>query len=335
MPVCTSCGESNPARARFCMSCAAPLPTPAPVAGDARKTVTVLFCDVVGSTPLGERLEPESVRRVMTRFFEEMRAVIERHGGTVEKYIGDAVVAFFGTPVLARGRRPAGGARGRGDGRGPRDAERRAGAGLGGLAAHADRGQHRRGGRGRLHHGRRARRERRGERGRAPGADRRARRGPVGSRDVRARAGDRHGGRGQRVLPEGEGRARDGLPAPRGRARIGRAPSAAPGVRRAHPGTRGVARGARCERPRRALRADDGSRRRRGRQVPARPRVRRQPRGRGPRGARALPPLRRRHHLLARRRAGEGRVRHHDGGLARGPHARRSSAPWPARTRRS
>ena len=82
------------------MSCAAPLPTPAPVAGDARKTVTVLFCDVVGSTPLGERLEPESVRRVMTRFFEEMRAVIERHGGTVEKYIGDAVVAFFGTPVL-------------------------------------------------------------------------------------------------------------------------------------------------------------------------------------------------------------------------------------------
>ena len=82
------------------MACAAPMPFRAPAAGDARKTVTVLFCDVVGSTPLGERLDPESVRKVMTRFFEEMHTVLERHGGTVEKYIGDAVVAFFGTPVL-------------------------------------------------------------------------------------------------------------------------------------------------------------------------------------------------------------------------------------------
>ncbi len=82
------------------MSCAAPLPFHTPATGDSRKTVTVLFCDVVGSTPLGERLEPESVRKVMTRFFEEMHTVLERHGGTVEKYIGDAVVAFFGTPVL-------------------------------------------------------------------------------------------------------------------------------------------------------------------------------------------------------------------------------------------
>ena len=82
------------------MTCAAFLPAPVPVPGDARKVVTVLFCDVVGSTPLGEQLEPESVRKVMTRFFDEMRAVLERHGGTVEKYIGDAIVAFFGTPVL-------------------------------------------------------------------------------------------------------------------------------------------------------------------------------------------------------------------------------------------
>jgi predicted ATPase/class 3 adenylate cyclase len=100
MPVCASCGETNPARARFCMTCAAFLPASVPMSGDARKVVTVLFCDVVGSTPLGERLEPEAVRKVMTRFFDEMRAVLERHGGTVEKYIGDAVVAFFGTPVL-------------------------------------------------------------------------------------------------------------------------------------------------------------------------------------------------------------------------------------------
>lgn len=82
------------------MACSAFLPAPVPVPGDARKVVTVLFCDVVGSTPLGEQLEPETVRKVMTRFFEEMRVVLERHGGAVEKYIGDAVVAFFGTPVL-------------------------------------------------------------------------------------------------------------------------------------------------------------------------------------------------------------------------------------------
>ncbi len=82
------------------MSCAEPLPTPSPVRSEARKTLTVLFCDVVGSTPIGERLDPESVRKVMTRFFEQMRAVLERHGGTVEKYIGDAVMGVFGVPVL-------------------------------------------------------------------------------------------------------------------------------------------------------------------------------------------------------------------------------------------
>ncbi|HEX2025060.1 MAG TPA: adenylate/guanylate cyclase domain-containing protein [Actinomycetota bacterium] len=67
---------------------------------EARKTVTVLFCDVEGSTRLGDRLDPESVRRLMMRFFAEMRSVLERHGGTVEKYIGDAVMAVFGVPRL-------------------------------------------------------------------------------------------------------------------------------------------------------------------------------------------------------------------------------------------
>jgi predicted ATPase/class 3 adenylate cyclase len=67
---------------------------------DARKTVTVVFCDVEGSTGLGDRLDPESVRQLMTRFFAEMRTVLERHGGTVEKYIGDAVMAVFGVPRL-------------------------------------------------------------------------------------------------------------------------------------------------------------------------------------------------------------------------------------------
>src|SRR5205809_1344324 len=65
-----------------------------------RKTVTVLFADVVGSTPLGEELDPESVRGMMTRYFDRMAAVIERHGGTVEKFIGDAVMAVFGIPQV-------------------------------------------------------------------------------------------------------------------------------------------------------------------------------------------------------------------------------------------
>jgi class 3 adenylate cyclase/tetratricopeptide (TPR) repeat protein len=65
---------------------------------EVRKTVTVVFADVAGSTGLGERLDPESVRRIMHRYFEEMRAVVERHDGTVEKFIGDAVMAVFGIP---------------------------------------------------------------------------------------------------------------------------------------------------------------------------------------------------------------------------------------------
>src|SRR5436305_11749770 len=65
-----------------------------------RRTVTVLFADVADSTPLGERLDPESLRRVMSRFFEEMSVVLLRHGGTVEKFIGDAVMAVFGIPEL-------------------------------------------------------------------------------------------------------------------------------------------------------------------------------------------------------------------------------------------
>jgi class 3 adenylate cyclase/tetratricopeptide (TPR) repeat protein len=65
-----------------------------------RKTVTVLFCDVSGFTSLGERMDPETMRRVMLRYFDEMRAVLEWHGGTVEKFIGDAVMAVFGVPQL-------------------------------------------------------------------------------------------------------------------------------------------------------------------------------------------------------------------------------------------
>ena len=66
----------------------------------ARKTVTVLFADVTGSTELGEQLDPEVLRRVMTRYFETSRTVLERHGATVEKFIGDAVMAVFGVPTV-------------------------------------------------------------------------------------------------------------------------------------------------------------------------------------------------------------------------------------------
>jgi len=60
--------------------------------------VTVVFADVMGSTSLGERLDPESLRRILSRYFDTLRAVFERHGGAVQKFIGDAVVAVFGIP---------------------------------------------------------------------------------------------------------------------------------------------------------------------------------------------------------------------------------------------
>jgi class 3 adenylate cyclase/tetratricopeptide (TPR) repeat protein len=99
MAPCPNCGGENSEQARFCQHCGNPL-APAAPAREVRKTVTVLFADVSGSTSLGERLDPESMRRVMGRFFDEMRGVLEHHGGTVEKFIGDAVMAVFGIPTL-------------------------------------------------------------------------------------------------------------------------------------------------------------------------------------------------------------------------------------------
>ena len=98
MRSCPQCGEANPDRA----SSASPAAPRSARLHDreTRKTVTVLFSDLVGSTELGERLDPESIRRVMSRYFEAMQAVLERHGGTVEKFIGDAVMAVFGIPSI-------------------------------------------------------------------------------------------------------------------------------------------------------------------------------------------------------------------------------------------
>jgi class 3 adenylate cyclase/tetratricopeptide (TPR) repeat protein len=94
--ICPNCGRENPEGSAFCNACGTSLA--AEVVREVRKTVTVLFCDVAGSTAMGERLDPESLRRVMDRYFQAMRGPIERNGGTVEKFIGDAVMAVFGIP---------------------------------------------------------------------------------------------------------------------------------------------------------------------------------------------------------------------------------------------
>ena len=98
MLTCANCGRESPEDFAFCPACSAPLAPPG--RQEVRKTVTVVFCDVTGSTAMGERLDPESLRRVMSRYFAEMRAALERHGGTVEKFIGDAVMAVFGVPAI-------------------------------------------------------------------------------------------------------------------------------------------------------------------------------------------------------------------------------------------
>ena len=98
MLICASCGRVNPPGAGFCNSCGAALASPA-ASREVRKTVTVLFCDLTGSTALGEQTDPEALRALLARYFERMKAIVEAHGGTVEKFIGDAVMAVFGVPA--------------------------------------------------------------------------------------------------------------------------------------------------------------------------------------------------------------------------------------------
>ncbi|HET7082687.1 MAG TPA: adenylate/guanylate cyclase domain-containing protein [Candidatus Limnocylindria bacterium] len=99
MVTCPNCQEENPAKFRLCGFCGTPLVAPAP-AQEERKVVTVFFSDLKGSTNLGEKLDPESLREVMTRYFDSMTEVLIRHGATIEKFIGDAIMAVFGLPKL-------------------------------------------------------------------------------------------------------------------------------------------------------------------------------------------------------------------------------------------
>jgi len=99
MPVCSQCGADNPDVAKFCLACGSPLKA-APPPQEFRKVVTIVFSDLKGSTSMAEKLDSEAVREVMSRYFDVMRTELERHGGVVEKYIGDAVMAVFGLPKL-------------------------------------------------------------------------------------------------------------------------------------------------------------------------------------------------------------------------------------------
>jgi class 3 adenylate cyclase/tetratricopeptide (TPR) repeat protein len=98
MRTCQNCGRENADDARFCSHCATPLTAEAP-AREERKVVTCLFCDLVGFTARAERMDPEDVRRVLQPYHARVRSELERRGGTVEKFIGDAVMAVFGAPV--------------------------------------------------------------------------------------------------------------------------------------------------------------------------------------------------------------------------------------------
>jgi class 3 adenylate cyclase/predicted ATPase len=97
--VCPSCGTEVGAAQRFCGDCGEALSKGAPTTF--ARTVTIVTSDLQGSTALGERLDPESMREVMTTYIDEMRLVFETHGGTIEKIIGDAIVAVFGLPKAA------------------------------------------------------------------------------------------------------------------------------------------------------------------------------------------------------------------------------------------
>jgi class 3 adenylate cyclase/tetratricopeptide (TPR) repeat protein len=97
--VCPSCGHRNQPGAKFCSECGLALAEARPPSAEERKVVTVLFADLVGFTDRAEQMDPEDVRALLSQFYARLRAELERFGGTVEKFIGDAVMALFGAPA--------------------------------------------------------------------------------------------------------------------------------------------------------------------------------------------------------------------------------------------
>jgi class 3 adenylate cyclase/tetratricopeptide (TPR) repeat protein len=100
MRICTACGTENPEQARFCLGCGSPLAEAAPAVppSEERKVITAIFVDLVGSTARSEQLDPEDVKALVAPYHARVRAELERHGGTFEKFSGDAVLALFGSP---------------------------------------------------------------------------------------------------------------------------------------------------------------------------------------------------------------------------------------------
>jgi class 3 adenylate cyclase len=99
MPSCPKCGEENPDRARFCWSCGAALAETTARGVEERKVVSILFVDLVGFTARSDSADPEDVRATLRPYHARLKQEIEHFGGTVEKFIGDAVMAVFGAPV--------------------------------------------------------------------------------------------------------------------------------------------------------------------------------------------------------------------------------------------
>src|SRR5437763_8143211 len=99
MKICGACGQENPAIARFCLACAAPLASVDGTPREERRVVSVIFVDLVGFTGRAERLDPEDVRAILAPYHEAVRNEIESFGGVVEKFIGDAVMGVFGAPT--------------------------------------------------------------------------------------------------------------------------------------------------------------------------------------------------------------------------------------------
>ncbi len=120
MIVCPNCGEENPPKARFCLSCGTPL-SQGQSRGEERKVVTVMFCDLVGFTARSDGSDPEDVKATLHPYNARLKQVIEHYGGTIDKFIGDGVLAVFGAPAVHEDGRAAGtGSRPNGRGQVPR-----------------------------------------------------------------------------------------------------------------------------------------------------------------------------------------------------------------------